>query len=133
MTTNVAYALRDRLVAQVTETGARVQPAVLQQIPTLPCALYTVLTDSPTDDISGMAGLFRAEIQYDIFATTPDSVSAIAEKYRLALQGYKGTNLSVSILGVHFLTQFDSYEGEVDNYRMSLRFAVWYDRENPDY
>lgn len=127
----VCFALRDRLVAQVTETGARIRSLVLEQNPTLPAAVYTLLSDIPTDDISGMAGLFRAEIQYDIFATTPDQAQAVADKFRLALQGYEGTNLTVKILGIHFVTQFDTWEGDINEYRTSIRVAVWYDRENP--
>jgi len=131
MATALGFALRAYLLTKVTDVGTRIRPNILEQNVVLPAVSYQILFDEPTDDISANAGLFRAQVQYNVFAKTPDAVQPIADKIRLALQGYKGVSSLVDILGVYFVSQFDNYEEEIDNYVVTLRFGVWYNRANP--
>lgn len=133
---SIGSAIRHRLVNDATVSAlvaTRVYPQVLPQSPTLPAVVYNVLSDTPSDDISGNAGLFKAEIQFDCFATTQLAAEALDEKIRLSLQGYRGTHLSVEIRGIYFNLGLDNFEAEVLNYRKISRYEVWYRRENPDH
>lgn len=135
----MSTSIRDAIRKQLTDTAAvvaicstRIYPLVLPQNPTLPACVINILLDEPQDDISGMAGLFKAEIQIDSYAETLQACQNLAEEIRLSLQGWNGTKLSVVVDGVYLETSLDGFEPEVSDYKQIQRFQVWYTRGNPD-
>ena len=124
-------ALRSVLVTAATDAESRIYPQVLPQNVTLPAVAYQQLGDDPIDDIDGHSGLFHSRVQYDAFAATFNDVKALIEQIRLALQGYTGTVLGVTIKGVQLETKLDLYEPEVQEYRSVIRFIVWHRETNP--
>jgi len=132
---SVAAAIRDRLVNESTVSaivGNRVYRSVLPQNPVFPALVLDVLIDKPRDTIDGAASLFRADIQVDCWSQKASEAAALAEAVRLALQGYRGTHLSVKLRGIYITEQLDGFEPEVSDYKQILRFGVWYRRASPE-
>lgn len=133
---SIGTILRTKLKADtalIADVVARFYPRVLPQNVILPAVIYKVLADVPSDTIDGLAGLFRAVVQYDVRATTAVVAERIEDNIRLSLQGYRGTISNVKVKGIHVLHGMDDIEEEVADYRRIIRFGVWYDRENPDH
>ena len=132
---SVGNAIRKKLSEDVNITAitaTRLYPKVLPQPAVLPAIIYNVISDVPSDDISGNAGLYRAIVQIDSYAKNAIDAIRLDDFVRLSLQGYRGMNLSVNIRGIHHLQSMDDFEAEVSDYKQISRFGVWYKRENPD-
>lgn len=110
-----------------------IYPKKLPQNKKPPAITYALLADVPYDTIDGMAGLYRAVIEYKIYSTTMRLAEQIEDAIRLAIQGYRGEELNVTICGVHHLHVTDDFEDEINEYNLISRFAVFYRRENPDH
>lgn len=111
--------------------GTRIYPLILPQNPTLPAAQFNVVDATPRENLFAKAGLYRYEIQIDIFTNTYAEVVTGENVVRLALQGYDNLGSGGDIQAIHHLMSFDDYEKEIANYKKVLRFSVWYGRENP--
>jgi hypothetical protein len=133
----IEYAIRDVLkndpLLIAAGIGPKIYPKVLPQNAVLPAITYDVLADIPYDDISGNAGLYRAVIEFKIRSKTDKESSEIEDLLRLAIQGYQGINLNVSIRGVHHLHRMSDFDGEVTEYNLVSRYGIFYRRENPDH
>jgi hypothetical protein len=134
--TTIINAVRNRLGTDADILAilpiTRIFPKVLPQNPSFPAIVLNTLDDAAAgDDISGMAGLFRATVQVDSWALTMTAAQPLAEKVRLSLQGYAGVHAGVTIHGIYYEFASDDFEGEVQNWRIIQRYQLWYDRANP--
>lgn len=134
----IASAVRGVIVGNAAVIAAgfhqRVFPKVLPQNTTIPpvAVTYEVLADIPFDTIGGMAGLYRAVLEYKVWSKKTTEAAETAEILRLAIQAYQGNSLGVNILGVHHLHDQDDFEAETGEYNLLVRFGVFYGRENPN-
>jgi hypothetical protein len=131
----VSNAIVNRLITYqplVALVANKVFISILPQNIVLPACRVSMITNSGADNLSGMSGLFSAEIQVDTWADkTPVTAQRVSEQVRMALQGYQGTHLNVKIRGIYLIYEMDGFEAEVSNYRIIQRYQVWYDRANP--
>lgn len=135
MANSIGSAIRSKLIADTLITslaGTRVYPQKLPQNPTLPAVIYSIISDTPNADVSGMAGLFNADIQIECYAETAQAAQDLSENVRLSLQSYRGTHLSVGINGIYFITEYDAFDDEISNYRRISSYEIWYTRTNPN-
>lgn len=133
---NITSAIRNILTSNTDITDVvsiRIYPVILPQNAVLPAITIQLLQSEVHDTLGGMAGLFEAEIQVDVYSLNKQEVQDIAENVRLSLQAYSGINLGVSIKGIHFLDEMDGFEPEVSYHRQISRFTVFYNRVNPDH
>ena len=132
--TSLTSAIRDKLVNTTAITdicSTRIYPSYLPQNPTLPAIVFKLIDDKvPSDTLEGTGSLFRAVMEFNVFASTYSAAKNLSEEIRLAIQGYSGTNLSVNIKGVHFENEFDDFEEEIANHVIVLRFAIWHKETN---
>lgn len=130
---SVESEIKTKLNTDVTVTAilsTRIYPLILPQNPTLPAAQYAIIDGPPTDNLAGKAGLYRFELQIDIFANRYKQAVEAENVVRKSLQGY--TNIgSGNIQGIYHLMSSDDYEKEIANFKKVMRFSVWYGRENP--
>lgn len=130
----IGAALRDVLVndsAVAAKVGNKIYSDTLPQPPALPSIVFYEMDDSPTDDISGNAGLFRATVQFEAVAAKRGAACELGELVRLALQGYQGESKGVTIEGIYLLAGRSDVTPEVSDRRYILTFGVWYRRANP--
>lgn len=133
--TPIASAVRNVLAlnAGIIAAGvsAKIYPRVLPQNAKVPAITYQVLADIPYDTIDGMAGLYRAILEYKVWTEAATLAAEIENTIRLAIQGYQGVNLGVNIRGIHHLHGTDDFEAETGEYNQISRYSVFYERENP--
>jgi len=126
--------IRDILISNTSVNNAvagRVRFLTMPQNATLPYILYTILNETPSDTLQGMAGLFSATVQIDVYSKTYPEAVEVGEKVRYAMQGYSGINKGIEIQGIYLINEMDSFESEIINYRKILRFEIWYKKPNP--
>lgn len=110
--------------------GTRIYPLILPQNPTLPAAQYAMIDATPRENLFANAGLYRYELQIDIFADKYADVVTGENVVRKALQGYDNIGTG-NIQAIHHMMSTDDFEKEIANFKKVLRFSVWYSRENP--
>lgn len=102
---DIGPATRSALLADGTVAGflsTRVYPDRLPQGPTLPAAVYHVISGDEEGSLTGRAGLTHARIQVDAYASTRLAANALAAAIRNALTdqtGSRGTWGTVSVTG----------------------------------
>lgn len=128
---SIANAISAALRANATflAMGIKVLPLKITQGDKPPVVTYMTISDIPYDDINGTATLYRAIIEYKIHSLKFNEAGQIEENIRLALQGYSGQNLGITIKGVYHLHTMDDFESEVGEYNKIARFSVLYRRE----
>ena len=130
---SVESEIKNRLTTDASVTavfGTRIYPLVLPQNPTLPGAQYAIIDGTPRENLFAKAGLYRFEIQIDIFANKYSEVVSGEDAIRRSLQSYDNVGTG-SIQAIHHIMSMDDFEKEIANYKKVLRFSVWYTRQNP--
>jgi hypothetical protein len=130
----IGPAIRNRLIntpAVNNRVFGRIYPQVLPQNAVLPSLVYNLVSEAPSDNVSGSAGLFSGTLQIDCWDKTVIEVERLAEVVRLSLMGYSGTHLNVIIKGIYLSQGFDGYQPEVKDYLYTMRFNIWYRRVAP--
>jgi len=106
------YALTKTAVTD--EIGTRLYPNRLPKNPTLPCAVYNVISHNPEHHLTGAAPLTKTRIQIDFFAATRSAVDNAADGLRDAADGYMGTAGSEYLQTCHLETQRDEHDDPID-------------------
>jgi hypothetical protein len=101
---DIGAATRSRLIADVTVGGllaARVYPDQLPQHPTLPAAVYYVVSGNEETYLGGLVGVVHARLQIDAYAPTRLQANALSVAIRnaLAAGGGRGTWGTVAVTG----------------------------------
>jgi hypothetical protein len=110
--------VRDLLVAEtdVTDlTGLRISPLVRAQNETLPCVTLSLVAVAPMNHINGAPTLDQNRVQVDSWATTYSEARSVADACRAALEA----------AGLVMESEFDSFEADVDEYRVTQDFYIW--------
>ena len=106
--------------------GTRVYPIKLPQEPAMPSVTYQRI-DGPRE--SGMTqehGMAHPRIQVDSWASTYGGAKAVAEQVRTALERWSNSGTTPEILDSFIEGDTDLYESEVELYRVSMDFLIWY-------
>lgn len=123
----VALLLADSNVAAL--VGTRVYPAITRQTQERPNVVYQRLTTNRISTQDGPTGSADCLLQLSCWADTYKAARTLAEKVRLALDGYAGTSASVVIDGIFVQDEQDmptppDSGDEVGVYGVRLDFRV---------
>lgn len=95
--------------------GSRVSPVMRDQSETLPCVTLTLASVAPLNHLDGAPTLDANLVQVDSWAETYTQARDVANACRAALEA-----ANVVMNG-----EFDNYEPEVTEYRVTQEFSVW--------
>ena len=110
--------VRDILVAASPVTalvGQRISPVIAAQDTALPHVVLTRVSLAPVNHIHGPPTLDQNRVQLDAFANTYAEARAVADACRDALEAG----------GVTMESEFDNFEPDVAEYRITQDFLVW--------
>ena len=105
--------------------GTRLYPVRLPQSPGLPAMTFAVVSGFRWHAFTGPLGLVRQRVQWDIFASTYNETVAIADVFRLRLDGYSGPANGGEIQAAFFRTERDLFEESVELYRRSIDYDLF--------
>ncbi|TXH19320.1 MAG: DUF3168 domain-containing protein [Hyphomicrobiaceae bacterium] len=109
--------------------STRVYPVRLPQNPVFPCVSFQVITEPRTYTMEGKDAP-NVIFQIDCWAKTHVGAHQLAEAVSASLSGFRGTmGTGGSARYVSSCLQrnaTDLFEPEVNDYRVSLDFSVWY-------
>jgi hypothetical protein len=110
--------VRDLLVADSAVTalvGARVSPQFKDQAEALPCVTLVLVSVVPQNHLGGAPTLDQNQVQVDSWAATYAAARGVADACRAALE----------TAGLKMENEFEDYDQEADEYRVSQDFTVW--------
>jgi hypothetical protein len=122
--------------------SARIYPHMAVQSAALPYIAYMRISGTHEHHMDSASGLARARVQIDCLAATYDGAKTLADKVRLALDGFVG---DVTIAGQTltlqdcFLSEHrDGYDTPVNGKdtgipRVMMDFSVWYEEVIPTF
>ena len=125
--------------AIATAVGSRIMPAGMDQDVALPYITHQIITTTPTEVLSGSAGLSRSVVQLNVYADTFAKVDEIAEDVRLATQGFSGVvDDAIEIDHIHLDDVRDQPTAPVDGAGKYLAgkqidLGVWYVQAIPNH
>ena len=107
----------------------------------IPYVVYRRIGSEHVHHLTASAGLAHADLQIDVYDDDKVGVLAIAEQFRLALEGMNpqtwdsgGTPLAVKRVlyeGMRSLMELREEGGEDVIYRMMMQFQVWFAESVP--
>jgi len=95
--------------------GQRISPAFRAQGEDVPCVTLTLVAVTPQNHLAGVPTLDQNRVQVDSWAATYAGARDVAAAVRTALEA----------AGLAMESEFDEYEAEVEEYRVSQDFYVW--------
>tara|TARA_R100000808_G_C2021747_1_gene69600 strand:+ start:48 stop:461 length:414 start_codon:yes stop_codon:yes gene_type:complete len=131
---DIEHALRNRIrsSSDVTDIVAtRVFPIVVPSGQSLPAIVYELVSSDPQESNDGHSALTYARFSVDCMAKSYSDVKDLAEKVRLAVTGYSGTEASVVVTSTRHLSSSDEYSppanaGERGTHHVVLDFRMGY-------
>ena len=105
--------------------GDRIHSNKLPQGETMPCITYRRISSTRISAMVADTGTVRAIYQYDVWATGYDSMRAVTEQLRQALQRYQGTD-TVEIEHIFVNPEIEFYEDETELHHCAIDFEVIY-------
>lgn len=108
--------------------GTRIYGGQAPQNPTAPYVVYQEISQHRPSAMGADVGKVRARVQVDSRAVTYKGAKQLANAVQVALQRYSGTSASIEVSAV-FLDDDsgeDSYEEEVEMYRVRQTYLIWH-------
>lgn len=115
--------------AVAAKVGNRVHLKQLPQRSTLPAIVIHKVSGPREHSHDGSSGLARPRFQFDMYAATAEAANDLAEKVRLALDGFRGTMGGVSgvrVDGVFLENERDDYDDSAEVQAVSQDYIVWH-------
>lgn len=135
---DIGRAMRVKLdgTAAVTDlVGSRIQPEPLPQGETMPAVTYRITDGASVGHMGGKSAIAWAEIEYTSFADTAESAANVIENIRQAIDRFRGTTDSVTVLQCFVQprpeTGIDTpVDGsDAQRYWHLRKFRVWYEED----
>lgn len=107
--------------------GTRLYPLVLPQDPTYPAIVLTRVSGVREHSHDGPSLLSTSRLQLDCIAPTAAAAKNVADKVRLALDGFRGTMGGaggVEVNGAWLEDERDGYDDELRVYSASVDYMV---------
>lgn len=138
---DIGRGVRTYLAAQTPVSdlvSTRIYPDALPQDATLPCIVYTVISDTSEHHLTAAAGIGFALVQVDCFAATRLSATAVSEAVRGEMDGYRGAMGSETVRVCHLTNRFFEYGvpeagDDVGLYRSMLEFRIGHTESIPTF
>ena len=131
---DIEHALRNRIrsTSDVTDiVGTRVFPIYVPKGQSLPAVVYELVSSDPIGSNDGHSGLTYARFTVEGLSSSYSQVKDLAEKVRLAVDGYSGTEASVAISSTRHMGSSDDWTapanaGEKGTHHVVLDFRLGY-------
>lgn len=128
-----AYLISQATVQSV--VAGRIYPLRLPQNPTFPAVTYTNIMSERPETMTGGTGLVRSRLQVDSWGQTKEAAEDLAARIRKVLQGFRGAFGSgatlVNVQAVHYVSDFEMYDPDVNNYRVIKDYHIWFEEDRP--
>lgn len=105
----------------------RIGPAPKPQGSALPAISYSRVSTVAVHTHSGGVGLKRSRLQFDVWAASAASASAVVGQLEAALEHYRGSVAGVRIDAALSVMDLERYSPETGSYRRIVDFYVWSD------
>lgn len=125
MITEAFYAKLAATTGLTSLVSTRIYPIRLPQNPVFPCVTFQVISEPRIHSLDG-ASAPNAIIQVDCWARQHKEAHQVAEAVMAAFDSFAGTMGSVTVSACLLQNRQEIYEPDVDDYRVSLDFSVWY-------
>jgi hypothetical protein len=126
-----SFLLADVFIPVVVED--RIYPNTLKQGVQLPSIVYSRVSGLGDHHMQGASGLTRPRFQIDAYARNPDDANGLADLVKLRLDGFRGQmslggspEEFVQVQGIFFDTEREDYQGEIEMYRISRDYLIWF-------
>lgn len=106
--------------------GSRIYPSVLPQDPTLPAVTYFRVS-TPRERAFKRSLLPQGMFQLDCWATTYPDAKDVAEQVRLALDMYRGTMGTETVLVSIIVNERDLYDPETGYWHPLVEVEIWWE------
>lgn len=118
--------------------STKVYPHSAPQRTLMPYLIYRRLHSEHLEHLGGSAGTCRALFEFSAWSTSYATAREIAEKIRLALQGFSGTVGAVEIEGTNLIGDDDLHEppkdgGDLGRHAAIVEYAIWYGEAIPSF
>ncbi len=123
----ISQALRAFLLARpsiVALVGARIYPQILPQKPTYPAITYAQASGVRLRILEGPAGRARPRISINSWADTHETMDAVADAVRAALDGYAGPMGDLNVGSVVLDNEFETFEEEARMHRKLQDYII---------
>lgn len=113
--------------------GPRLYPGRAPRGQVYPYLTYNRITSERYWSLDeGPCGLVRGRVQIDTWSDNYDTGRELSELVRLALDGFSGSMLEVTIQGIFLFNEFESYDKpksgeEMGIYRCTHDYIVWFE------
>lgn len=128
-----AFLLADTALSQAVGSK-RVYPIVLPQGERQASIVYTRISAQGDHHTEGASGLMQTRLQVDAWAPSADGAAALAGLVKARLDGYRGPMVApgpsggtVDVQGVFFDSEREDYQPDIEMYRVSRDFLIWYE------
>lgn len=128
-----AYLLADGSISTAVG-GERIYPLILKQGVQLPSIVYNRVSGLGDHHMQGASGLTRPRFQIDAYARDPDLAMQLADLVKFRLDGFAGPmslggspETFVQVQGIFFDTEREDYQGEIEMYRISRDYLIWFE------
>ncbi len=131
---DIEHALRNRIRSTTAVTdivAARVFPIYVPKGQSLPAIVYELISTDPVESNDGHSALTYARFTVECLSKSYSEVKDLAEKVRLAVDGYSGTEASVAISSTRHMGSSDDWTtpadaGEKGTHHVVLDFRLGY-------
>ena len=125
---SIETGLRTQLVnntAVAAIVGSRVYPVKMPLGYTLPCISYQRISSERYPFLDGPSGRVIPRFQVDCYAESYSDVRELAEKVRLALDGFKGAlGSEAHVGGISIQSERDLWEDNTEVFRVTQDYLV---------
>lgn len=112
--------ITDTIYATLQATfSARLYPVQAPDSPTVPYAVFFVVTAPPENNLDGFAGLTNTQIQLDVYARSYEAAKALAQAAFDAMEASAMQQVCTE-------TGRDLYESDTKLHRQLLEFSIWH-------
>jgi len=132
-TNEIGKAMYSILTTDATVAGlvsTKVYPNTVPKDVAFPFVVYTTINTTPADTKDGVSPLDEIQVQVDVYSTSYDTTTTLANACRGALDRYSGTVASQAIQRIRFVGELEGeYEEEVGVWWKSQDYMIRLKRE----
>lgn len=133
---NVSGAIKQMIAGNVTANAllaGRVYPVLAPQDSTYPCAVVSIISNTPNDTKSGVSDVDSVLVQVSTFSTSYGSAANTSEAVRRAIDRYRGNITSgtttIPVDGVRFLDMREVFEPDPEIWHIAADYQMRIQRD----
>jgi hypothetical protein len=120
------YAYLSTYSGLVSLISTRIYPVHIPQDAVSPHMSYQKIYSERNHALKNDSSVVEASFQFDVYAKSYNSVKAICEQLRKALQDFSGSMSSVTVQAVLMINEIDDYEETTKEYKTMTEYKIFY-------